>query len=379
MTLTPSEQLAADAQAICAAMTAARSSLVERELIAEVVALCAVAGEHVLVVGPPGTAKSAAVRSAAAHLGGTYFEYLIGRFTEPNEIFGPVDLRRLRDGVMAYETAGMLPAAEIAFLDEIFTGSTAILNALLGLLNERVFRRGATVLASPLRVCVGAANTLPDDPALAAFADRFLARVHVHPVSDAGLEELLERGWDSTGEQVGGSVLPAVDRLAAAARRCTLGEVRPLLATALRRMREAGIGLSDRRAVRTQRLIAAAAALDGRQVAGPADLWVLPLVAPTEQDQAQAREVLADLLKLSASSTLGHAAEEYSRGPLARAERLAGAGHRLLAQLDGAEPTRDDRLRLEAMLREIDAGFPADEVPDVLRDVRGRLVGLVAP
>ncbi len=76
----------------------------------------------------------------------------------------------------------MLPDAEIAFLDEGFLGSSAILNTLLGLLNERVFRRGATLRACPIRVCVGASNALPTDPTLAAFADRFLARIHVDPV-----------------------------------------------------------------------------------------------------------------------------------------------------------------------------------------------------
>ncbi|MGW3042062.1 AAA family ATPase [Kitasatospora sp. NPDC001159] len=90
--------------------------------MAEVVALCAVAGEHLLVVAAPGTAKSEAVRRVAAQLGGRYFEYLLGRFTEPNELFGPVDLRRLRAGRVEFETAGMLPEAEVTFLDEIFLG-----------------------------------------------------------------------------------------------------------------------------------------------------------------------------------------------------------------------------------------------------------------
>ncbi|MFD0351129.1 AAA family ATPase [Kitasatospora aburaviensis] len=186
--------MAADAELIGAAVTAAGRGLVDRETVAEVVTLCAVAGEHLLVVGAPGTAKSEAVRRIAGQLGGRYFEYLLGRFTEPNELFGPVDLRGLREGRVEFETAGMLPEAEIAFLDEVFLGSTAVLNTLLGLLNERVFRRGRTVLDSPLRVCVGAANRLPEDPALAAFADRFLARVFVEPVADARLEELLEAG-----------------------------------------------------------------------------------------------------------------------------------------------------------------------------------------
>ena len=169
--------------------------LTERGALVETLVLSAVAGEHVLVVGPPGTAKSEAVRRVAGGLGGNYFEYLLGRFTEPNEVFGPVDLRRLREGVVEVETTGMLPEAEIAFLDEVFLGSTAILNTLLGLLNERVFRRGATVVDCPLRLCVGATNALPDEITLAAFADRFLVRVFVDPVPDPLLEDLLDAGW----------------------------------------------------------------------------------------------------------------------------------------------------------------------------------------
>ncbi len=183
------------------AITSASAGLVEREALVETVILAAVAGEHLLVIGPPGTAKSEAVRRIARALGGHYFEYLLGRFTEPNEVFGPVDLRRLREGVVETQTAGMLPEADIAFLDEIFLGSTAILNTLLGLLNERVFRRGHTRLACPLRICVGASNRLPEDEMLAAFADRFLARVYLDAIPDPRLEELLEGGWQLSGGQ----------------------------------------------------------------------------------------------------------------------------------------------------------------------------------
>src|SRR5215471_16851580 len=117
------------------AISDASRGLVERESLVEMIALSAVAGEHMLVIGPPGTAKSEAVRRVAYATGGRYFEYLLGRFTEPSEIFGPVDLRRLKEGVVETETRGMLPEAEIAFLDEVFLGSTAILNTLLGILN----------------------------------------------------------------------------------------------------------------------------------------------------------------------------------------------------------------------------------------------------
>lgn len=367
-----------DAAVLRNAIAQARTGLIDRATIAETVVLCAVAGEHLLVVGPPGTAKSDAVRRMATGLGGTYFEYLLGRFTEPNEIFGPIDLRRLRDGVVEVETAGMLPEAEVAFLDEVFLGSTAILNTLLGVLNERVFRRGSTMVACPLRVCVGATNVLPDEPALAAFADRFLARIFVEPVADARLEELLEAGWASPAPAASGvRLVDALDRLTAAARRCDLDPVRPELGTALRRLRGAGIALSDRRAVRSQRLVAAAAVLDGRDTASAADLWVVPLIAPTADTQRLAQDVLADLLNAAGNSGLTHSAAELSGGPRARAARLRTVGDELLAGL-GAEPLdRDGRLRVEATLREIDATVSAADVDAELASVRSELISLL--
>jgi len=345
--------------------------------MAEVVALCAVARQHLLVVGAAGTAKSEAVRRVARRIGGEYFEYLLGRFTEPSEIFGPVDLGRLREGVVEVATGGMLPEAEIAFLDEIFLGSTAILNTLLGLLNERVFRYGRTVTAVPLRVCVGATNVLPDDPALAAFADRFLARIFVEPVADARLEELLEQGARRPEPAGSAGVLAALDRLAGAAEQCDLSAVRPLLGAAVRRLRASGVIISDRRAVRSQNLIAAAATLDARMTATPEDLWVLPLIVPTADAQAAARDLLADLLESSRNASLAHAAEEYSRGAHARAERLAQTGRELLDEFGAEGADRDARLRFEATLREIDAGFATEDLPGSLRGVRAELIAAV--
>ena len=113
----------ADTGDVRQAIRAAASGLLERDALVEVLFLAAIAGEHVLVVGPPGTAKSQVVRNVAHQLGGSYFEYLLGRFTEPNEIFGPVDLRKLREGTVEIETSGMLPEAHIAFIDEGFSVS----------------------------------------------------------------------------------------------------------------------------------------------------------------------------------------------------------------------------------------------------------------
>jgi MoxR-like ATPase len=371
--------LLVDATLVRDAVRRARQGLVDREVLTDVVALCAVAGEHLLVVGPPGTAKSDAVRRVSQQLGGQYFEYLLGRFTEPNEVFGPIDLQRLREGVVEVQTSGMLPEANIAFLDEVFLGSTAILNTLLGILNERVFRRGSTLMSCPLRVCVGATNRLPDDPALDAFADRFLARVFVDPVSDARLEELLLAGWaaDSATSAPPDSLLPALDRLSVAAMKCDQTAVQPILGVAVRRLRAAGVMLSDRRVVRAQRLVAAAATLDGRSFATGLDLWVLPLVAPTADSQVLARETLKDLLATSANASLVHAAEEFSRGPSARADRLVEAGRALLGVVDPGESGQDLRLRVEATLREIDATFAPENLPDHLAEVRTLLVAAI--
>lgn len=366
------------AAGVRAAIAESSKGLVDRQALVELIALSAVAREHLLVVGPPGTAKSEAVRRVATVLGGRYFEYLLGRFTEPSEIFGPVDLRKLRDGVVETETRGMLPEAEVAFLDEVFLGSTAILNTLLGILNERVFRRGHTELRCPLRVCVGATNTLPDDDTLAAFADRFLARVFVEPIQDPQLEDLLAGGWALGGaaaQPVTGAGLGEIDALATAAASADLSAVRPLLAHAIRRLRQNGVALSDRRAVKLQKLVAAAAALAGREAPAEADLWPIVYAVPTEAEQRVARDNLRDLLERSENATLPHATEEASLGPLARASRLAKAGEEIL----GARPAVPEelagwRLRLEGVAREIDAGFAKEALGPELRSVRERIV-----
>ncbi|HEY4240301.1 MAG TPA: AAA family ATPase [Kofleriaceae bacterium] len=358
------------ARVVREALDQAGKGLVDREVLVDLVALAAVAGEHLLVLGPPGTAKSQAVRRVAGALGGRYFEYLLGRFTEPSELVGPIDLRRLRDGVLETQTAGMLPEAEVAFLDEVFLGSTAILNTLLSLLNERTFRRGATAISVPLRVCVGAANHLPDDETLAAFADRFLLRCFVAPVADGQLEELLERGWALDAAPAAPAALRDLDALAAAARATDLAPVRPLLAECVRALRKAAIVLTDRRVVKLQRLVAAAAALDGRTRATAADLWPIVYAIPTEEAQGQGREVLRSLLVSSANASLGAAAEAASQSPAARAARLVGFARAALAQ--------GDRARLEAVALQIDASFAPDARPPELAEVRAAIVGALA-
>lgn len=372
-----SSQLKESSSALKSAIIDASRGLIERETLVELVVLAAVAREHVLVVGPPGTAKSEAVRRIAKRLGGQTFEYLLGRFTEPSEIFGPVDLKKLREGVVETETSGMLPEAEIAFLDEVFLGSTAILNTLLGILNERTFVRGHTRVKCPLRVCVGASNRLPEDEQLAAFADRFLVRSFVEPIGDSSLEELLMSGWSlsTTDAAPAKPAMVHVDTLASAAQAMDVSAMRGPISHSVRALRSAGIDLSDRRIVRIQKLIAAAAALGGREKPSEADLWPIVVALPTVEAQRLGRDVLRDFLSTSQNDALIAAAAHTSFGPLARASKLTQQALMLLSSSPSIESEVPAyQLRIEGMLREIDAGFAQTQLPADLSDARTKLI-----
>src|SRR6201988_2110524 len=134
---------------------------VGRDEVIDLIALALTAGEHLFLHGPPGTAKSALIRQFATAVRGCYFEYLLTRFSEPNEVFGPIDLVRLREGTVATVTTGMLPEDEFVFLDELFHANSAILNNLLSVLNERIYRRGAEVHELPMLSLFSASNHLP--------------------------------------------------------------------------------------------------------------------------------------------------------------------------------------------------------------------------
>ncbi len=141
-------------------------------------ALCALlAGQHVLIIGPPGTAKSMLADELCRRIdGASYFQWLLTKFSTPEELFGAVSLKALESDDYRRVTTHKLPEAHIAFLDEVFKANSSILNAILTLMNERRFHNGREVAPVPLITLFGASNELPEEDELQALYDRFLVR-----------------------------------------------------------------------------------------------------------------------------------------------------------------------------------------------------------
>jgi len=251
--------------------------LLERDVPVRLLLLAALAGEHVLLVGPPGTAKSELARRLhGAFVDAPYFERLLTRFSVPEELFGPLSLKALEQDRYERLVDGFLPTAQVAFLDEVFKANSAILNALLTLLNEREFDNGAGRVRVPLVCVVGATNEVPSDESLQAFYDRFLLRVPVEPVGDASFSALLALPAQSA---------PATARLRADATAPLRGraeavalpdDIIALLVQVRAWCAQESVTVSDRRWRKLVALLKVQAASRGAAEVGIWDLWLLP-------------------------------------------------------------------------------------------------------
>src|SRR6516225_8582703 len=195
------DALQAEADAIRTRLDRFRTSLgrffVDKQELIDLMLVTAVAGEPLLLVGPPGTAKSDLVLKFKDALGvrdDDYFEYMLTRFTEPSEIIGPIDINLLRDGRYVRREQGKLPTARLAFLDEIFKSNSAILNILLTIINERKFYQDGVPQPVRLAVLFAATNDVPEQGELAALKDRFVLKAESRSVQEDHFTELVDTG-----------------------------------------------------------------------------------------------------------------------------------------------------------------------------------------
>lgn len=267
--------------------------LVERGHCVRLCLLAALAGEHTLLIGPPGTAKSELARRLhTAFKEGHYFERLLTRFTVPEELFGPLSIQALEEDRYERHTEGFLPSASIAFIDEVFKANSAILNALLTLLNEREFDNGAGRMRCPLISVLGATNSVPEDEIADAFFDRFLLRLPVTPVSADGFSALLEvdsaHAWTAPAEPLrfGPGDLHLLAEDASHVQLPTA--VVSMLGSLRKHFAALSFLVSDRRWVKIVWLLRVAAASEGRDTVELWDLLLLPwLSAPDATRQAE--------------------------------------------------------------------------------------------
>lgn len=271
----------------------------EREEVINGLLAALVARQHVLLVGVPGTAKSAIVADLAKCItGASYFQWLLTRFSTPEELFGPVSLKALEQDTYKRNTKGKLPEAHIGFVDEIFKANSAILNSLLTLANERLFYNNGGIVQSPLSSLIGASNEWCEEgEGLEALFDRFILRYEIEGIADGNnFVTMLQGNCPSQRPTI---TLQELEQLQFQAE--MMVNIPQNVLFALRDIRDTlkqeGVRPSDRRFRQSLSLLKAVATLDGRTDVNRRDLSILAnslWVTPEKNERDIVRQVVED-------------------------------------------------------------------------------------
>ena len=348
-------------------------------------AFCALlTGSHLLLVGPPGTAKSQLANDVCRRIEGAhYFQWLLTKFTTPEELFGAVSLKGLENDEYRRVTAGKLPEAHIAFLDEIFKASSSILNTLLTVMNERIFYNGTEKTAIPLITLVGASNELPsEEDELEALYDRFLLRYVVDYIKE---DFRFLKMLNSTDGETDGMTLTSseLESCAAGAREVAVpSNILKLISRIRKELAKKGIVPSDRRYKHSVSLLKARAYLEGRGSVSEEDLRLFENVLWREPgERAEIQSVIHQSL---------HGYKDRLRELLIQAKELEGYSKReweneemlIKANIEAQTKLKHISSRLGELVEEYrERGKPTDEITqakeeieNIQREILNRLV-----
>ncbi|MEM4029860.1 MAG: AAA family ATPase [Thermofilaceae archaeon] len=332
------------------------AGFVGREEEARVAVLALLTRQHAVFIGEPGTAKSALIRRLSQLVQCRFFYYLLSKYTVPDELVGPIDPIAYRSGKFVRNVQGRLPTAELAFIDEVFKGSSETLNCLLNIMNERVFvDADGTVYQCPLWSLYGASNETPADSELAAFYDRFLLRHFVKRIDASSLEKAIVHNLNNLNTNVKPvATLQQINQLYDEVTQymvqnaSAIAKVTSQLAIVLR---QHGIFISDRTAVsplHLPRLIATYAYVYNVDLRKSA-IAVSKYVLPSEEALENYRKALDDLMPVElreASEKLEKARDYAVAGDLASAKRHAAeaiqAAQALFAKPEKIELYKDE-------------------------------------
>ncbi|MEW6144969.1 MAG: AAA family ATPase [Thermodesulfobacteriota bacterium] len=348
-------------------------------------AFCALlTGSHLLLIGPPGTAKSQLANEICRKIrGARYFQWLLTKFTTPEELFGAVSLRGLENDEYRRVTAGKLPEAHIAFLDEVFKASSSILNTLLTIMNERIFYNGTEKVRIPLISLFGASNELPsEEDELEALYDRFLLRYVVDYIKeDFRFLKMLntENGSSEEGVITSGEL----DACRAEAAKVKLpSNILKLISRIRKDLGKKGITPSDRRYKQSVSLLKSKAYLEERDEVTEDDLRFLENILWREPgEKAEIQSVVHQALhgwrdRLRELLIQAKELDAYSRREWESEEML------IKANIEAQTKLKHIGAKLEELVQECrERGKPTDEIKSaeeeietIQREILDRLV-----
>jgi len=318
------------------------ATYVERSETIEPLVAAVIARRHAVLIGPPGTAKSSLVRDLAAGLGGLrFFSWLLTEFSVPEELFGPLDISALEQGQYRRLTAGKLPEAELAFIDEVFKAGPAILNTLLSVMQERLFYNDGQPTPVPLVSLIGASNETPTgEQELEALWDRFTVRLQVGYIQEpSNFIQMLTGSTGHVAQALSRADLQAAQE--AAARVSVPGAVLDMTVQLRQVLSDHGIVASDRRYKESLDLLRAVAFLDGRDEVIEDDLLILQHVL--WHDPSQVQEVARLVFAVAEPLLVGIAeVEDEALAAVTEARQILrpGSGQALSGGTPGAQETQ---------------------------------------